>query len=550
MASPPAEFHVFILWHNGLSFAGDLLDQVQRAFAVRKACYLQWTPALFHENLRRFYSPEATQIGQKASVVGTGPFLAILVEDKSPQYELRQTTDGPRHVNAKVFDIKSGLRNQLPNKWLLHSSVTAQEGIKDSVLLFGQTPAVIGGDSSNLTSLPTQQRDLVGSSGYADLASMFGVLNEIVEYVVLIEDPAPAQFQVSDVEDGRHLTLLTTDHVLTASILNAHPIDPNPRRKKFNVRVGGRDLIVNIRDMFDGYLCPVWSHDILRRHSKIGEVRVPSADDSFYTSLYQICVHGADKGPIYDFAVKTAAARGLSMRSVQDAAYHCRKYVVRSAYSAPTPSDPDLPNNSELRRFLVRRAYIDASGAGSSETQKKPNVGELRAAIPRMLDNMISQLSTMPPTMHKHTEGWYESKVWRCEVPLIRGSADLCVKLERFYAAEMKAHAQHVAPPAIARLEGDLVPRFYGQKITGDDLILCCEWIDGQRLHGNIDAVVGDLVAHGELDAFIDAMHSLTRCMHTSIFWTAGALSIATFGRKTLSFETAAPSLSTSHGVA
>jgi hypothetical protein len=364
MTLTQSEHHVFLLWHNGLSFAEKLLEKIQRNLLITHAGYLQWTPERFRQNLVRFYGPEASLVDQKAAAVGTGPFLAILVKDKNPVYALRQTTDGPRHVNTNIFDIKSEFRSLLPNKWLLHSSVTAEEGIKDCVLLYGQAPRALKLEDFNVGTLQTNHRDLPGSEGFADLADMFGFLNEVQDYVLLFEDAATLRLEDIKSKEGQVLTLLTLDHALTSSLLNAQPLDANAQPKGFLVRIAGRNVRVVIRDTFDGFFCPVWSRDILKRKRKSADIYVPAEDDAFYTALYEICVRGTAAGPLYEAVVEEAAARGLAISSAQEVAYHCRKYIVRRAYSALTRRSLHEGRNICFGRDETARSDEGAAGDG------------------------------------------------------------------------------------------------------------------------------------------------------------------------------------------
>lgn len=505
-----SERHVFILWHNGLAFKDKLLSQIEQSFEISKASFVQWTPGLFLENLRRFYGPEASLISDKATVAGTGKFLAIIVKDKNPLYEMRQTTDGPRRVNIKVFDLKSAFRAELPNKWLLHSSVTKDEGVKDLALLFGQSTIDFEGEGKTNLAIDHIQNDLIGTHGFPHTASALRLLNELHEYVLLFEDPKNfLEHSESNFSGIQSLEILVRDRALAKLFLNAK------ERKNASgtgqvecfVKVGRREMRINFRDVFDGYFCPVWSNDILARRKEIGFANFPNDDDQFYTSLYHICVHGSGLENLYNRVSEVARTRGLNVSSEKDIAYHCRKFLVHSAYSAPQPSDSSLPESFGMRRHLVREGYKPGETKFSKGQQKQNDHANLKEAIPNNIKKMLGQVSTTPPIMHKHSKGWYESKIWRCQIDVPNMFGSLCLKHERFESEEMREHAQTKAPQAIAHLIGDYTPRVYGCLIEADSLIVCSEWIEGLRLFENIKKIVSNLIANDELDAFIDSLY-------------------------------------------
>jgi len=508
MTTKDFEFHVIILWHNGLQFADSLFKEVAQRFLVKKACYIQWAPERFDENLRRFYGPEATLIQEKAASIGRGPFLALLVKDPSPTYGLRQTTDGPRIVNTAILDLKFSLRAQLPDKWLLHSSVNLQEGIKDSMLLFHTPPETFAASTAEMKNLQTLNQNLMGADGFDSFDDMFKLLNHTMPYVLLfrrgyaVRDKAPF-----DLENGGDFDLLTLDHLQTQILLNAKKKSPDKSRRNFHVKIASRDVDVDIRDVFDGYFCPVWSADMLKRKQTVGEIAIPAEDDLFYSSLYHVCLHKGKLDHKYQFMTQEAQKRGLTVNSLQECAYHLRKYLVGSAYSAPTPTDPGLPDTSSIRPQLVRKSFIPAAN-NNTQIKDGPSLANVKATIPGVLDTILNNVQNTQPFSYKHSEGFYEAKLWKCDLKWDDAAVSVCIKAETFFSKEMQDHALHVVPSILAKLNSDLVPHYYGHQIRDNTLITCSEWIEGPRLFENVEPVVADLMRHGEYSLFIETLHA------------------------------------------
>lgn len=497
-----AEFHTVILWHNALEYESLILEHLKKTFVVRYRRRVAWTSKLFGVSLRRFYGPEATLADKKASIAGTGPFLILLVEDINPKYELRQTTDGPRTVNIAIHAFKSTVRSLLPNQWLLHTSVTHEECVKDCALIFHDLPKAVAlwARSEN-----TLHQDLLGANGFETLKKAFWLLNVTVPYCLLFRRAyAVRGVLTQDQVLSGDYDILTADHLLVASLLNATPRSNDMRRRNYSIRIRDQDTPIDIRDTFDGYFCPVWSRDILDRFQIFDSVRVPGDDDLFYSSLYHVCVHKGRLDNNYAFLIEEARNRGLKLSNESDVHYHTRKFLIRSTYSAPAPTDPGLPDSTDARTSLVRRSFVPpsrTSGEGSRQ-----NHAVLRDAGADILDAILPQLATARPVHQKRATGWYESRIWKATITTRGIPANVCVKHEEFISTEMREHAFRHLPLILSRLDSDYTPRLYAHKIVGTSFITCSEWIDGKRLHENFSEIVTDLILTDEFEPFIEVV--------------------------------------------
>src|SRR5580765_6870092 len=96
-----SELHLFILWHNALDKANAIVEDMKTRFTIRRVIAMHWSDQNFSNNLSRFYGQKLPRDSYKEVHCGRGPFIAVLVTDHNPRYEVRQTSRGPQVVNAQ-----------------------------------------------------------------------------------------------------------------------------------------------------------------------------------------------------------------------------------------------------------------------------------------------------------------------------------------------------------------------------------------------------------------------------------------------------------------
>ena len=122
-----SELHLFILWQKARILENDLIDKIARKFDILEIYDIKWSKKMFSKNLTRFYGTNLPKNSSKEKHVGNGNFLLLIVLDKTPKYEVRNTSKGKSVVNINTFDLKEQLRhmtggghknpcNQQPNR--------------------------------------------------------------------------------------------------------------------------------------------------------------------------------------------------------------------------------------------------------------------------------------------------------------------------------------------------------------------------------------------------------------------------------------------------
>src|SRR5215467_15654688 len=104
------ELHLFIIWHHALNHARTIIEDMRARFTIQRVYSVNWSETHFSSNMSRFYGQKLPRDSFKEKHCGRGPFLAVLLLDEQPRYELRSTSRGVQNVNAKCFDAKERYR--------------------------------------------------------------------------------------------------------------------------------------------------------------------------------------------------------------------------------------------------------------------------------------------------------------------------------------------------------------------------------------------------------------------------------------------------------
>ena len=139
-------------------------------------------------SINRFYDEKLPINSQKEVYAGVGEFKLIVIKDSKPAYDFRETSNGKKFVNTRIFDAKDRYRELTGGGHKIHGTNNLSELKHDIVLLLGVSLS----DFLKIYDNPTQsrqeivlQQDLPGSNGWQSFEELFYVLNECVEYIVL-----------------------------------------------------------------------------------------------------------------------------------------------------------------------------------------------------------------------------------------------------------------------------------------------------------------------------------------------------------------------------
>lgn len=70
------ELHLFIIWERAVPLVQSIMTDLLAKFTVKQAFQVYWTPALFADNLSRFYGQNLPSGSEKEQHCGRGAFSA------------------------------------------------------------------------------------------------------------------------------------------------------------------------------------------------------------------------------------------------------------------------------------------------------------------------------------------------------------------------------------------------------------------------------------------------------------------------------------------
>lgn len=239
----------------------------------------------------------------------------------------------------------------------VHVAPNAFEAAREYMLLLERsaTEALAQGDWNG--EVVRLDRDLAGTGGWSDARRMFAVLNAGAPYVVLrnFEGLADLEFMPGHAD----IDILTADYAQTVAMLGATSrLRIVPRwGGRFDVRIGSKSVICDLRFPGDDYYDLPWAGEILaaRRLHPDG-FYVPSDDELLDTLLYHAVVHKPEVSA--DYATRLSAMAPALGRTGWTVAALSDRQAVRSllderlearGYTIRRPRDPTVFFNNRLR---------------------------------------------------------------------------------------------------------------------------------------------------------------------------------------------------------
>ena len=254
---------LFVIWGTARYVQNEILEDIAARFHIVDVYEMHWSPRMVWANFQRFYSDlEARGIYHQQNK-GAGPFLAVIVCDRSPLYQERLTGRGMRPVNTGFFDVKSLYRD-----WSggigVHCSETQKETERDLCMLLGpeiHADADLFSTSWDGSIKPAHQ-DLAGAHGWKSIVEFLSVLNHTINYVAI-------NYDVTSPTEGfrgeSSLDVLTDEYFPAHLILNsggrirAH----SSKSRQVPVTVGDTVIRVGIRFPGDDYFDANWARQLL-----------------------------------------------------------------------------------------------------------------------------------------------------------------------------------------------------------------------------------------------------------------------------------------------
>jgi hypothetical protein len=234
----PPEVHLFVLWSESRTVEQRILDDLMSGFNVLDVIEVRWTPGeIFLTSLNRMYGDSLVAGSEKEVHCGTGPFLAVIVEDARPRYRFRRTNRGLKLLNSSIFDARRRYRDWTGGGYRVHASDSVEEAERNLVLLFGRHAGDFRAHPSAVLDIRRLEADPVGTQGWSsfdELATVLEAYGAILEesrdapsLTVVAEDPWWAE----RIAGGREVGAGVREVEVAGTAVELRFIERPPRRR-------------------------------------------------------------------------------------------------------------------------------------------------------------------------------------------------------------------------------------------------------------------------------------------------------------------------------
>ena len=377
------EVGLFIIWAHGRSHEASILEEIRARFDVSGLYEVHWSAPMISRNFSRFYrgrpwAPYRTSLEQQK---GRGPFLAVVVVDRSPRYGERDVTGGRRLVNTKIFDTKEAIRDRTGGGYRFHSADTAHTAARELVLLFGRSPQTWLAEEAarGPERVIAWREDPIASEGWRSRRDLFEALGWCTTYVDLDGGCGAS----GGFTDETPIRLITHEYKELLSILGARPANSYLPMwgGSFSVPVNGRDVPIEVRSHRDGYLDRIWVDDIVeRRILRSNGAFGPADEDLFENSLYRVFAHQptvrtGDMERLRGLASRVADRSPEELTTEADARDLLKTVMAEKSYHFTRPRD--------------RSVYYNHRLAGSQRPELRLGVDEIARRWERIFGRLV-----------------------------------------------------------------------------------------------------------------------------------------------------------------
>jgi len=330
------ERHLLIIWEHALPGLDLLRGEIENSVTVIGEHWIDWPDDRVDDNMLRFYNQPKHIIEGKIKRVGRGKCLLLIVEDKEPQYDFRQTSRSVEYVNKKLFDLKDRLRKisvddkRIPQRWpdLIHSTNSTREYRHDFILLFGFSAdeydqKVARKKEYNIT------YSLIGADGWESFEQLFECMNDCLDYVIMRNwDGLPDQATIKGHDD---IDFLVDSLASAMRILKAKKVFPRPYRVHCEIMVAGRPIRIDLRAVGDEYYPKEMQQRMLKNRVLEKCFYVPNEEDHFYSLAYHAMIHKEAIGRLFELLADYMRANNWEFTQPEPSVRYNRKHIFLSS---------------------------------------------------------------------------------------------------------------------------------------------------------------------------------------------------------------------------
>lgn len=348
------EIHLFVIWEHGRHVADRIVADVRAHFDVLAGFEVVWSVTPTARHFSRLYGQSLPPGSDKADHCGLGPFLLLVVEDRSPRYGVRRKWGKKVRTNTAMFDAKARYR-QWTQGSRVHNSTDQQEADRDLFVLLGRRREEFARHSPGSWDGRFQRvvRDPIGTDGWRSLDELLTAVDLTLPYV-LLPDPDPSSTRV------RLLVEASFDAWGVEWMLAAPQDVPLVERgPEYPIVLEGREAVLELHYVGDGDMPRLWQEELLRERVRDADGRWVLSPAQAYHALLHAALGRADRvgdgtAERLDDAARTAGAPEIDHRDREAVrsvlTEHLRSYLEGRPEASATPT-----GRQRLRAVLTAR---------------------------------------------------------------------------------------------------------------------------------------------------------------------------------------------------
>jgi len=274
--------YLFIIWNKSRHKTDLILDDIKKKFIIKQIYEIEWNETEFVDNLTRIYGSKSTA-SDKGKLLGTGPFLLILVSDENPKFIEYEIPKGTDVINTNILKSKFEYRKWIGKEFSVHGTISYKETNHNITLIFGKN---INEFKKELTEKWNEKIEkikpkLIGSNGWKDMNHLIYALNGTTNYVILRNfEELPDKFGQKDLD-------ILTENTLMKYVIDFDCSLNAKENHFFEKKIGDKNIHFDLKYSSENYFDKKWAKSILkRRNLHSNGFYVPNKEDYFYTLLY------------------------------------------------------------------------------------------------------------------------------------------------------------------------------------------------------------------------------------------------------------------------
>jgi hypothetical protein len=407
------ELHLFIIWKNALTKKEKLCDKISEHLTIIKEVYITWSEQEFSKNLSRFYGTKLPDRSAKEQHIGKGQFLLLLVVDKNPKYEYRETSKGSRLVNSNMFDTKMHLREMTGGGHMIHGTDSLAETNHDLTLLLDINVKDFFKKEMG-TKIEYIKKDLFGAQSWKSVEDIFYALNNCCEYVIMRNyEELPEEIYVNEHND---IDILCDDSVECSYVLNAQKVFKEPYRVHYQTKLLDQNVYFDLRYLGDNYYCEKLELEMLKSrklHEK-GFYILPK-EEYFYTLLYHALIHKPQFSKEYQARLKSMKG-GISEYKTEDFIRKLNEWLIKHKYNIIKPIDFSVYFNNDVVNQFDWKVYHHNNSLEDLLKMNNKEFEDMEQNFRALLEDRQNEIERLNSYIHKV----YQSKRWKIGDKLAR----------------------------------------------------------------------------------------------------------------------------------